>query len=69
MEIKFNSYMHMRISDFHPVFYLDSCMREMKAREGELGPRLRGTEESLVASLFAVLLAKNERKVQRILDE
>ncbi len=35
--------------------YMDGCMREMKVRVGEFGPRLkaRGTEESLVEGLFA----------------
>ncbi len=54
--------------------YIDSYMREMKARVVELGPRLkvRGTEESLVAGLFAddtVLLAENEGTLQRIVGE
>ncbi len=59
---------------FEDVQYMGGCMREMKARGGELGPRLkvRGTEESLVAGLFAddaVLLAENEGMLQRIVDE
>ncbi len=46
----------------------------MKARVGEVDPRMkvRGREESLVASLFAddtVLLAENEGTLQRIVDE
>lgn len=54
--------------------YLNSCMREMRARVGELVPRLkvRGTEEPLVAGLFAddtVLLAENVGTLQRTVDE
>ncbi len=49
-------------------------MREMKARVGELGQvlKVRGTEESLDAGLFAddtVLLAENEGMLQTIVDE
>ncbi len=53
---------------------MDGCKREMKNRVGEVGSRLkvRVTEESLVAGLFAddaVLLAENEGMLQRIVDE
>ncbi len=46
----------------------------MKAKVGELGSRLkmRGTEESLVASLFAddtILLVENGGTLQMIVDE
>ncbi len=49
-------------------------MREIKARVGEFGPRVnvRGTEESLVADLFAddtVLLAEDDGTLQRIVNE
>lgn len=53
---------------------MGGCIREMKARVKEFGPRLkvRDTEESLVVGIFAVdivLLAENVVMLQRIVDE
>ncbi len=54
--------------------YVDGCIKEMKVRVGDLGPRLnvRGVEQPLMAGLYAdntVLLAESERMLQRIVDE
>ncbi len=54
--------------------YMDGCIREMKVKVRDLGARLnaRGMEQPLVAGLYAddtVLLAENERMLQRIVDE
>ncbi len=54
--------------------YMDGCIREMKVRVRDLGVKLnmRGVEQPLVAGLYAddtVLLAENERMLQRIVDE
>lgn len=51
--------------------YMNSCIRKMKGRVGELCPRLKmsATGKSLVAGLFAddtLLLAESERLLQWI---
>ncbi|MCP5003018.1 MAG: hypothetical protein GY941_03575 [Planctomycetes bacterium] len=54
--------------------YMDGCIREMKARVGDIGVGLQldGVGWSLVASLFAddtVLMAESERELQRVVKE
>ncbi len=54
--------------------FMDGCMREMKAKVGNVDARLKvnGVDWSVVACLFAddtVLLAESERELQQVVDE
>ena len=54
--------------------FMDGFMREMKARVGKVSARLKlnGETWEVVTSLFAddtVLLAEDERQLQRVFDE
>ncbi len=54
--------------------FMDECMREVKAKMGKVGARLKlnGMDWSVAACLFAddtVLLAESERKLQRLVDQ
>ena len=54
--------------------FMDGCIREMKAKVGNVGARLKvnGVGWSVVTCLFAddtVLLAESERELQRVVDE
>ncbi len=54
--------------------FVDGCTREMKAKVGKVGARLKlnGGDWSVAACLFAdgtVLLAESERKLQRVVDQ
>ena len=54
--------------------FMDGCMREMKAKAGKAGARLKlnGMVWSMAACLFAddtVLLAESERELQRVVDQ
>ena len=53
--------------------FMDGCMREMKAKVGNIGARMKlsGCDWEVTASLFAddtVLLADSERELQRVVD-
>ena len=54
--------------------FMDGCMREMKAKVGKIGARLKlnGVDWSVTACLFTddtVLLAESERELQRVVDQ
>ncbi len=54
--------------------FIDRCVREMKAKVGKIGARLKlnGVVWSLSACLFVdgtVLLAESERELQRVVDQ
>ncbi len=54
--------------------FVDRCMREMKAKVGKVGARLKlnGVDWSIAACLFVddtVLLAESEGKLQRVVDQ
>ncbi len=54
--------------------FMDGCMREMKAKVGEVGARLilNGVDWAVAACLFAddtVLLAESEREFQKVVDQ
>ncbi len=54
--------------------FMDGCMREMKAKVGKIGARLKlnVVEWSLAACLVTVdtrSLAESERKLQRVVDQ
>ncbi len=54
--------------------FMDGCMREMKAKVGKVGARMKlnGVDWSVAACLFAddtVLLAESEREPQRVVDQ
>ncbi len=54
--------------------FINRCMREMKAKVGKVGARLKlnGVDWSVAACLFAddtVLLAESERDLQRMVDQ
>ncbi len=54
--------------------FMDGCMREMKAKVGKVGARLKlnGVDWAVAACLFAddtVLLAESEIEHQRVVDQ